>query len=141
MSKEQCNTKFVRARLAAFALLFAAAFGHAEGDLLAEADVTSVVQSYIAALHTGDVNSLRQIAGGQLLNKRRGVWESADYAQTLVDTYGNATMVASPVQTRADGSAEVSVLMTSPDFTITKTLTLSRINGVVRITDERVSQQ
>lgn len=64
--------------------LFAATGAPAEA---ATADAEIVVDRYLDALRSGDVNDLAQILGGPLLLKRQALLDNPDYAGFLADEY------------------------------------------------------
>lgn len=76
--------KFAATVLLTGALIAATSAGSAHG---ASADAGIVVDRYLDALHSGDVDDLQQILGGALLQKRQVLLDNPDYAGHLADEY------------------------------------------------------
>jgi hypothetical protein len=112
----------------------------AEVNAVSVDEATAAITTYTEALKGGDITTLGDILGGNLLVKRAPLWDSPDYATMLTDTYAGSTFqIASITTDQNNGNAVVRLIMTEGRGRMEKELILARIGDSVRIIDERMA--
>ena len=90
----------------------------------------AVLQSYFAALQTGDVTALGRILGGKLLTSRTSLLQNPDYPYELVRDYGDAEFDILGLQVLDSGDVVATVdSWLSPSERLRHRLTLRRGNS------------